>query len=403
MIGLGYIGLPTSVVLAKAGYVVVGVDVSASVVETINSGRAHIAEPDLDGLLHHVVGTGQLRAATAPEEADVFVLAVPTPFRDEHEPDLSFVQAAARSIAPYVRPDDLIILESTVPPGTTEEMVDWILQERPDLAASGGRRCRFLVAHCPERVLPGRILVELVENDRIVGGIDDESTARARHFYEGFVRGECVATTARTAELAKLSENAFRDVNIAFANELSMIAGRLGVDPWDLIALANRHPRVQILQPGPGVGGHCIAVDPWFIVEAAPDDASLIREARRTNLRKTDWAVQRIAERYEAGGGRGPLVCLGLTYKPDVDDLRESPAVTVTRELAKRFPGSVYAVDPHIDQVPRELAELDVDLLSLDEAVEVAELAPLLVAHSTFRDAADQFGPSRSMRIATFG
>lgn len=382
VVGLGYIGLPTSVVLAKAGKEVVGVDVHPPVVEAINSGKAHIVEPDLDGLLHHVVSEGRFRAATTPVPADVFVIAVPTPFRGDHEPDLSYVESASRAVAPFVEPGNLVVLESTVPPGATEKMVAWILEERSDLQPPGTGEGAFHAAHCPERVLPGRILIELVENDRVVGGVDPESTEVARRFYQSFVRGECVGTTARTAELAKLSENAFRDANIAFANELSMIAARLDVDVWELIALANRHPRVNILRPGPGVGGHCIAVDPWFIVDAAPEDAHFIRAARETNLRKTDWVVERVVG--VAGKTEDPVVaCLGLAYKADVDDLRESPAVEVVRRLSRRLGQRIRVVEPHIDELPDQLSECAV-LMDLDTALGGASIVVPLVAHRAF-------------------
>lgn len=383
VVGLGYIGLPTSVVLAKAGKQVVGVDVHPAVVDAINSGKAHIVEPDLDGLLHHVVSEGLLRAATSPEAADVFVIAVPTPFRGDHEPDLSYVESAARAIAPHVQPGNLVVLESTVPPGATEKMVEWIMEERPDLKAPGTGDGAFYAAHCPERVLPGRILVELVENDRVVGGVDAESTEVARRFYQTFVRGECVGTTARTAELAKLSENAFRDANIAFANELSMIAARLEVDVWELIALANRHPRVNILRPGPGVGGHCIAVDPWFIVDAAPEEASFIRAARETNLRKTDWVVERVV-RVANENDRPVVACLGLAYKADVDDLRESPAVEIVRRLSHLLGQTILVVEPHISELPKELADCS-ELVDLETALQRAAVVVPLVAHRAFQ------------------
>ena len=380
VIGLGYIGLPTSVVLAQAGKQVVGVDVNPSAVASINSGRAHIVEPDLDGLLHSVVSRGALVARTEPERADVFVIAVPTPFRGDHEPDLSYVEAASRAIAPHVSEGNLIVLESTVPPGATERMVEWILDERPDLAVADG--AGFYAAHCPERVLPGRILIELVENDRVVGGVDDASTRVARDFYQGFVRGECVGTTARTAELAKLSENAFRDANIAFANELSMVADQLDIDVWELIALANRHPRVNILTPGAGVGGHCIAVDPWFIIDAAPEETPFMRAARETNLRKTDWVVERVVEALSSEGTQ-TLACFGLSYKPDVDDLRESPAVEVVKKVFDRTGLPVLVVEPHIESLPGELVG-KAELVEAEEAIGRAQVLVPLVAHKVF-------------------
>lgn len=393
--GLGYIGLPTAAVLATTGMQVVGVDVHEDTVERINAGEAHIVEPDLDGLLHHVVREGKLRASTAPEPADVFVIAVPTPFQDGHVPDLSYVEAAARSIAPHIRPGNLVVLESTVPPGATEQMVGWILEERPDLEAPGASDSSFYAAHCPERVLPGRIIVELVENDRALGGVTEESSAAAKRFYQTFVRGECVMTTARTAELAKLAENAYRDVNIAFANELSMIADRLGVDPWELISLANRHPRVNVLQPGPGVGGHCIAVDPWFIVHAAPEEARFIQAARETNLRKTDWVYERIQA--EMSRTDGPVACLGLAYKADVDDLRESPALELTARLGEEFPGRVLAVDPHVDALPPGVE--GVHLVPLADALGAASVVLLLVAHRAFDEVRPLLETTRQHRV----
>lgn len=381
VVGLGYIGLPTAVVLAKTGMQVVGVDVNEATVERINRGEAHIVEPDLDGLLHHVVRDGRLRASTTPEPADVFVIAVPTPFKEGHVPDLSFVESAARSVAPHIKPGNLVVLESTVPPGATEQMVAWIVEERPDLKPPGSWDSSFYAAHCPERVLPGRIIVELVGNDRAVGGITEASAAVARRFYQTFVRGECVQTTARTAELAKLAENAYRDVNIAFANELSMIAERLEIDPWELISLANRHPRVNILQPGPGVGGHCIAVDPWFIVHAAPEEARFIQAARETNLRKTDWVFEKVVAAVEASGPDTVIACLGLAYKANVDDLRESPALQVTLRLAERFPGRVIAVEPHVAAG----AVHGVQVVDLETALDLAKFVVGLVGHAVFR------------------
>lgn len=391
VIGLGYIGLPTSVILAQAGFSVVGVDVRPDVVNAMNSGKAHIVEPDLDGLLHHVVSAGRLRASLKPEAADVFVIAVPTPFKGDFEPDLAYVEAAARSVAPMLEPGNLVVLESTVPPGATEWMVQWIVDERPDLEAPGQGDRSFFAAHCPERVLPGRILIELVENDRVVGGIDSPSTEVARAFYQRFVRGDCVSTTARTAELAKLAENAFRDANIAFANELSMVAHRLDVDVWELIALANRHPRVNILNPGPGVGGHCIAVDPWFIAHAAPDESVFIREARRTNLRKTDWVVEQVLKAV-AGDPEAVTCFLGLAYKADVDDLRESPAVAVVDRVSREVGRRVLVVEPHVTVLPPSLRH-QAELVTLEEALQRASILVPLVAHKAFLNLRKPAGP----------
>jgi UDP-N-acetyl-D-mannosaminuronic acid dehydrogenase len=373
VVGLGYIGLPTASLLATKGYRVHGVDVSERVVGTINEGRIHIVEPDLDILVRAAVASGNLKAATVPAEADVFVIAVPTPFTEGHAPDLTYVEAATRAITPFVAAGNLVILESTSPVGTTERVAELLFAARPEL------RGAVHVAHCPERVLPGQILRELVDNDRVVGGVDRASTERAATFYRRFVRGEVVETSSRTAELCKLVENSFRDVNIAFANELSVICHGLGVNVWEVIALANRHPRVNILQPGPGVGGHCIAVDPWFIVHTAPDAARLIRTAREINDAKTDWVVERVLEK--AHRFRDPVVaCLGLAYKPDVDDLRESPALRIYERLqAALGADQVLAVEPNL------ASTADRPLVGLDEALARADVVVALVAHRPFR------------------
>src|SRR5690606_20252884 len=326
VVGLGYIGLPTAAVLASRGYTVHGVEVDAKAAEIINSGRAHIVEPDLDILVRAAVETHKLEAHASPATSDIFMLCVPTPVTAGHAPDLSYVRSATASICPVLRPGNLIILESTSPPGTTE-MIAEIVHANTALAPG-----QVFFAHAPERVLPGQILREVVQNDRIVGGLDAKSSELCAAFYRTFVAGQIHITSARMAETVKLVENAYRDVNIAFANELSVLADELGLDAWDLISLANRHPRVNILNPGPGVGGHCIAVDPWFLVHAAPQLTPLIRQARETNDAKPGWVVEQIkwrAERLE--GAR--IACLGLAYKPDIDDLRESPAVEVVHLL----------------------------------------------------------------------
>ena len=327
VIGLGYIGLPTASLLGTKGFEVFGVDTSGHVVNTINQGKIHIVEPDLDILVKSAVQSGNLKAGLKPIEADIYILAVPTPFKDNHIPDLSYVEAATKMIAPYIKPGNIVILESTSPVGTTEEVVAHILQESGHDVGKD-----IFVAHCPERVLPGRILTELVENDRIVGGVDQASTDKAVEFYQTFVRGEVFATDARTAELSKLTENSFRDVNIAFANELSLICDRESINVWELINLANRHPRVNILQPGPGVGGHCIAVDPWFIVARTPKQSKLIKTAREVNDSKPQWVINKVkssADKYKS-----PIIgCLGLAFKADVDDLRESPAANIVRQI----------------------------------------------------------------------
>ncbi len=376
VMGLGYIGLPTASLLATRGHRVHGVDVDTRIVDIINRGDIHYQEPDLDVLVRSAVHSGNLKAGLEPIEATVFILAVPTPFGPGHQPDLGYVQAATATIAPFLRAGSLVILESTSPVGTTDGVARQLREARPDLVQES--RAAFHVAHCPERVLPGRILLELVENDRIVGGVDDASTERAVAFYESFVRGEVLATNARTAELAKLAENAFRDTNIAFANELSMICQRVDINVWELIRLANRHPRVEILRPGAGVGGHCIAVDPWFIVASAPDDARLIRTAREVNDSKVEWSIGRVLER--AARFRDPVVaCLGLTYKPDVDDLRESPALAIARALGERVEGTVVAVEPNLESVE------GVTLVSLERALREADIVVALVSHRQFR------------------
>ncbi|WP_018176942.1 UDP-N-acetyl-D-mannosamine dehydrogenase [Thioalkalivibrio sp. AKL8] len=379
VLGLGYIGLPTASLLATRGFKVHGVDVRPEVVETINEGNIHIVEPELDVLVRSAVHSGQLRASTDPVAADVFLIAVPTPFMDGKQPDLSYVEAATRALAEMLEPGNLVILESTSPVGTTERVAEWIAETRPDLGPGAVR-----VAHCPERVLPGRIIQELVENDRVVGGLDQTSTEEAAAFYREFVSGEVLLTTARTAEMAKLTENTFRDVNIALANELSLICDRLEIDVWRLIELANRHPRVNVLQPGPGVGGHCIAVDPWFIVDAAPEQARLIRMAREVNDSKPEHVVEQVVER--ASRLKEPVIaCLGLAYKPDVDDLRESPALQIVERLAAQSPGKLLAVEPYIEALPAGLQEQGVVGTSLDEALQLADIIVALVPHRPFR------------------
>jgi len=388
VLGLGYIGLPTASIFATRGKKVLGVDVVPCVVDTINRGEIHIEEPDLDVLVRAAVHSGNLRAALKPEPAETFVVAVPTPFKvtttNPKAPDLAYVESATRSIAMVVEAGNLIILESTSPVGTTELMRDWLFDElskvRPEKAASliGA----LLFAHCPERILPGQMLKELVANDRIAGGLTPAASEAARDLYRTFCVGEIFLTDARTAEMCKLTENASRDVGIAFANELSLICDRLGIDVWELIQLANRHPRVKILQPGPGVGGHCIAVDPWFIVDAAPDIARLIRTAREVNDAKPQYVIERVktcSERF-----RSPVIaCLGLAFKADVDDLRESPAMDIVRHLAAEKVGSIIVVEPHISELPKALKGL-VKLTSLDSAVAAADVVVLLVNHQEF-------------------
>ncbi|MEL6535067.1 MAG: UDP-N-acetyl-D-mannosamine dehydrogenase, partial [Bacteroidota bacterium] len=345
MVGLGYIGLPTAALMASRGLKVTGVDVKQEVVDTINQGKIHIVEPDLDGLVHHVVKTGSLVASTEPVSADTYLIAVPTPFKGDHEPDIKYVEAATRGLLPYLKEGDLFIIESTSPIGTTEKMQALIEQERPELTG------KLYMAYCPERVLPGNVIYELEHNDRVIGGVNTDSTSRALDFYSRFVKGELHATNAKTAEMCKLVENSYRDVNIAFANELSLICDEAGINPWELISLANKHPRVNILQPGTGVGGHCIAVDPWFIVSDFPKQANIIRQAREINNYKTLWVIEKIkneALRFEQEQGRPPVVAaLGLAFKPNIDDLRESPALEVAEALNGE-PWEMLVAEPHI-------------------------------------------------------
>lgn len=388
VVGLGYIGLPTAAVIASRGIKVVGVDVSASVVDTVNSGGVHIVEPDLDIAVHGAVSTGYLKAYESAQPADVFLIAVPTPFDENHDPDLSFIESASRSVARVLRPGNTVILESTSPVGATEQMCGWMAEERPDLSfpPQKGEQSDIRVAHCPERVLPGQVLRELVDNDRVIGGLTDLCAEAAKSAYQLFVRGELVCTDVRTAEMCKLTENAFRDVNIAFANELSLLCDRYGISAWELIALANRHPRVNILQPGAGVGGHCIAVDPWFLISDAPDIAKLMRAARDVNDFKPEYVVQQIERRLH-GNGKSVVACLGLAFKPDVDDLRESPALRIVEMLGRRHGATVLAVEPHVTELPAHLGGCEsVRLVSLDEALAKADVIVGLVRHKRFLD-----------------
>ncbi|WP_210436911.1 UDP-N-acetyl-D-mannosamine dehydrogenase [Geobacillus subterraneus] len=384
VIGLGYIGLPTATVLANNGFEVHGVDINEKAVELINNGQVHIYEPDLDIMVKKAVESGNLKASVIPEKADVFIIAVPTPFKENHKPDLTYVEQATRSISPYLEPGNIVILESTSPVGTTEKVAEWILEEREDLSIDENRENRIFVSHCPERVLPGKILKELIENNRIIGGINEESTKRTVGFYKSFVKGKILETNARTAELSKLAENAFRDVNIAFANELSMICDELDINVWELINLANHHPRVNILQPGPGVGGHCIAVDPWFIVDAAPETAKLIRTARMVNDSKPYFVIEKIKEATK--NLQNPTIaCLGLAFKANVDDLRESPAVKIVKELSAIYDQTIYVAEPHIEELPKDLLELNVRLVKTEDAIEKADVVVLLVDHDYFK------------------
>ena len=371
VVGLGYIGLPTAAVLGSRGYKIHGVEINPAAVETINAGKAHIVEPDLDILVRAVVTTGNLKAYTEPAESDIFMICVPTPLTKENKPQLDYVRSATKAIVPFLKPGNLVILESTSPPGTTELIESIVLEE------SDFQRGEIYFAHAPERVLPGKILREVVENDRIIGGIDDASTEKAADFYASFVTGKLLKTHCRTAETAKLVENAFRDTNIAFANELSLFSDKMGLDVWELIRLANHHPRVNILNPGPGVGGHCIAVDPWFLVDCAPEVTRLIRTAREVNEAKPRWVVDRVVAKAEKF--KSPTIaCLGLAYKPDIDDLRESPAVQIVNDLQSRSVGKLLIVEPNLEEHEK------FELVPLDLALEAADIVLILVGHRPF-------------------
>jgi len=386
VLGLGYIGLPTCSIFATKGKSVLGVDVVQSVVDTINDGRIHIDEPDLDILVKAAVQSGNLTAATKPAEADVFIIAVPTPFEERGDgslvPDLKYVESATRSLAAVVKKGDLIILESTSPVGTTEKMRDWLIEELVAQCNSVVSEKDYFFVHCPERILPGQMLKELVTNDRISGGLTPEASQKAKELYECFCTAEIFLTDARSAELSKLTENSFRDVNIAFANELSMICDQLGMNVWEVIKLSNRHPRVDILTPGPGVGGHCIAVDPWFIVDAAPEQAKLIRTARVVNESKPEHVIAQVEAK--AKRFKEPVIaCLGLAFKANVDDLRESPALEITKRITRIDGSRVLVVEPHIIELPKELIG-QCELMEAEEAVKAADIVVLLVDHKAF-------------------
>lgn len=392
VIGLGYIGLPTAATFAAHGVKVTGVDVNPRAVDLINQGKVHIVEPDLDALVRDVVAQQKLSAQLQPCEADAYIVAVPTPFKDNYEPDLKYIEAAAKALAPFLKSGNLVILESTSPVGATEQMAVWLSEARSDLTfpQTHGEQADILVAHCPERVLPGKVLQELISNDRIVGGMTPRCSQAAIDLYKVFVKGDCIETNARTAEMCKLTENSFRDVNIAFANELSIICDKLDINVWELIQLANRHPRVNILQPGPGVGGHCIAVDPWFIVSKTPEQARLIRTAREVNDSKPEWVIDqvkiKIAEFLQANPEKTikdvTVACYGLAFKPDIDDLRESPALEITKKLAEQGL-NILAIEPNIQKLPAKLG-LNVKLIDLDTA-KSADIHLILVDHSYFK------------------
>lgn len=394
VIGLGYIGLPTAALFASRKCQVVGVDVNQVAVDTINRGQIHIIEPELDIIVRATVADGYLRAVSSPEPADAFLIAVPTPFKENHEPDLSYVQSAIQAIAPVLKKGDLVVLESTSPVGTTEIIAQWLAELRPDLSfpLSLGESSDIRIAFCPERVLPGHIMRELVENDRIIGGLTSRCAEMAKKLYEVFVEGECIITSARMAEMCKLTENSFRDVNIAFANELSMICDKLEINVWDLISLANRHPRVSILNPSTGVGGHCIAVDPWFVVSKTPEEAALIRAAREVNDFKPQWVLKKIKKVMEqyliSHTDKVPqditIAILGLTFKANIDDLRESPALEVASSLVETHVGCTFIVEPHISELPLKLYGKS-QLSSLENALKEANVVIKLVDHDAFK------------------
>ncbi|MUU72415.1 UDP-N-acetyl-D-mannosamine dehydrogenase [Pseudarthrobacter sp. GA104] len=384
VIGLGYIGLPTAAILATNGIDVIGVDVNQGTVDAVNRGEVPFVEPDLAVHVAGAVSQGQLKATTDTPAAQAYIVAVPTPFLADRSADLSYIEAAARGIAPQLQGGELVILESTSPPGATRHLADFILALRPDLSLDGADDAPVVhFAHCPERVLPGRVMIELVTNDRIVGGITAEAATLAQELYSVFCQGEILVTDDVTAEMAKLVENSYRDVNIAFANELSIISEKIGIDVWELIRLANHHPRVNILQPGPGVGGHCIAVDPWFIVAAAPDESRLIRTAREVNDAKPEWVFQQIISALEGLPATAEIAVLGLAFKANIDDLRESPAIEIAVHLAESMQGrKINVAEPHIEELPRQLAgRSNVELLSLDESIQRSEVVVVLVDH----------------------
>jgi len=383
VIGLGYIGLPTAAMLASRKLRVIGVDVNQHAVDTINQGKIHIIEPDLDLLVNAAVTGGYLSAQTKTAPADAFMIAVPTPFFDDLSPDLSYVEAAAKSIAPVLNKGNLVVLESTSPVGTTELLCKWIKEVRPDLTLPTDSNSPDIhVAYCPERVLPGKVVQELISNDRIVGGLTPACSELAKQLYRTFVAGELLETDARTAEMSKLTENSFRDVNIAFANELSLICDKLNINVWELIRMANRHPRVNILTPGAGVGGHCIAVDPWFIVHSAPEQARLIRTAREVNDFKPEWVLQKVMTTVANHALNKPSVaCFGLAFKPDIDDLRESPALHIVNKLADTYEGKVLAVEPNVESTTKLNSKAQ--LVSIEQGL-AADIIVILVKHKAF-------------------
>lgn len=397
VVGLGYIGLPTAAVIASRGINVIGLDVNQKAVDTINAGEIHIVEPDLDMIVHTAVTKGYLKAVIKPEPADAFLIAVPTPFKNNDskipEPDLSYIKKASEAIAPVLKKGDLVILESTSPVGATEQMAEWLATARPDLSFPQEKNAEadINVAHCPERVLPGHVVRELVENDRVIGGMSVRCSERAVELYKTFVEGECVITNARTAEMAKLTENSCRDVQIAFANELSIICDKLDIDVWELISLANRHPRINILQPGPGVGGHCIAVDPWFIVSKTPEQAQIIHVARKVNDAKPLWVIDKVKLAIIDFLKSNPskvladvrITCFGLAFKANIDDLRESPALAIAKQISDYHPSIVNFVEPNIKSLPKEIKNARLE--QLEGVFEKTDIAVLLVEHHAFK------------------
>jgi len=388
VIGLGYIGLPTAAILASKGVSVHGVDINKKTVEIINQGKIHIIEPDLEGIVRETVSVGKLRVATQPSVADVFLIAVPTPLKENHEADLSYIQAAGKSISPFLKKGDLVILESTSPVGTTERLITWLAELRPDLnfPQSNDKNIDINIAYCPERVLPGQVIRELVNNERIIGGASTSCAESARNFYKIFVEGNCILTNSRTAELCKLAENTFRFVNIALANELALICDKFDINAWELVRLANLHPRVNILQPGIGVGGHCIAVDPWFLVGTSPEITPLIQAAGTVNMHKPEWVIDKIKKAvFHINKEDIKIACLGLAFKADIDDLRESPALYIVENLARISNINIGVNDPNIKYLPESLAKASIKKVSLEAALTQFDLIIVLVDHAQYK------------------
>lgn len=385
VIGLGYIGLPTAAFIASKGIKVTGVDVNPTYVEAINNGEVPFFEPGFESLLKQVVNDGLLEASATQVEADAYIVCVPTPFNDDKTVDTKYIRAAAEAMAPHLRPGALVVLESTSPPGTTEGMAKHIVELRPDLSLNEEDENAIFIAHCPERVLPGQIMEEMENNDRVIGGLTPKGGEMARDLYATFCTAELLVTDATTAEMAKLTENSFRDVNIAFANELSLICDRLGIDVWELIELANHHPRVNILQPGPGVGGHCIAVDPWFIVSSVPEQAKIIKMARDINDGKPEWVMEQVKKAL-AEKNANVVAALGIAFKNDIDDLRESPSLNIVKRMGEENPDlDIRVVEPNVNELPKSLAEVpNLKKQDLDEAVADADVVLLLVNHKEF-------------------